>query len=154
MLGVAIVKWSLKGWRPRAFALEAQQMYIGMNQAIFSNQKNKLRDYCTDGMIAKISTETKMIKSLGSVKWTNKGEESRPRLIHLARAKAELPEGTQNLVQATVKVQVKQSLAIYQGNKLVGGDPNKVEAPIEFIVLEKWIDQPNDIWKIKGKIVP
>lgn len=32
---VAMLKWSLKGWKPRPFALEAQKMYIGMNQAIF-----------------------------------------------------------------------------------------------------------------------
>ena len=80
------------------------------------------------------------------------GEEARPQLVHIARAQAELPEGTQSLVQATVKVQVKQSLAIYQGDKLVGGDPNKIVSPVEFIVLEKWLDQPADTWKIKGKI--
>lgn len=30
-----MLKWNLKGWKPRPFALEAQEMYIGMNQAIF-----------------------------------------------------------------------------------------------------------------------
>ena len=94
------------------------------------------------------------MKTLGNVRWSNFGEESRPKVVHLARAQAELPDGTQNLVQATVKVQVKQSLAIYQGQKLIGGNPENIIAPVEYIVLEKWIDQPEDTWKIKGKVTP
>lgn len=94
------------------------------------------------------------MKKLGTIEWKSLGQEIRPRLVHVAKAQAEMPDGTQNLVQATVKVQVKQSLAIYQDGRLVGGDPEKVVAPVEYIVLERWLDQPNDYWKIKGKIAP
>jgi hypothetical protein len=90
---------------------------------------------------------------LGKIEWICHGEEKRPALVHVAQAQAQMPEGVQKIVQATVKVQLRQSLVIRdrKGN-IVGGDLEKIMSPVEYIVLERWLDNPSDTWKIKGKL--
>ncbi|KAJ3350517.1 39S ribosomal protein L45, mitochondrial [Kappamyces sp. JEL0680] len=130
-------------------------MYIRMNEAVFSEQADgQLSEVCTEGMIAQLRAETKSVRKLGQIKWTSHGQVSRPRVVHVAQAQAQLPEGLQKIAQAIVQIHLSQSLAIYQGTRLVGGDPDKIQAPVEYIVLEKWIERQDEDWKIKGKIVP
>lgn len=37
-------------------------------------------------------------------------------------------------------------------NKLIGGDPNKIHNILEYVVFQKTLSDPEDIWRIYGKI--
>lgn len=55
--------------------------------------------------------------------------------------------------QVTVRMFTKQSMAVYdKKNKLIGGDPNKIHNILEYVVFQKTISDPEDIWRIYGKI--
>ena len=103
--------------------------------------------------LQRLRSETKNVKKIGKVRWTFHGQAEQPRVVHVAQAQAQMPEGTEKLAQAIVQVHLNQSLAIYEGEKVIGGDPDKIHSPVEFIVLEKWLERDHDGWKIKGKVM-
>lgn len=37
-------------------------------------------------------------------------------------------------------------------NRLIGGDPNKIHNVLEYVVFQKTISDPEDIWRVYGKI--
>lgn len=37
-------------------------------------------------------------------------------------------------------------------NKLIGGDPNKIHNVLEYVVFQKTISDPEDIWRVYGKV--
>lgn len=37
-------------------------------------------------------------------------------------------------------------------NRVIGGDPNKIHNVLEYVVFQKTISDPEDIWRIYGKI--
>ncbi|KAJ3275034.1 39S ribosomal protein L45, mitochondrial [Terramyces sp. JEL0728] len=149
--GVAILKWKVKGWSPKSFALASQQKYISMNERFSKGDLDGLKELVTDGMFSKLNPEIKKAKAIGEYEWKYHGDTHRPRLIHVSQAKLPMPEGEVTIVQATVEIQIKQSVAIYRNGKVVGGDPSKILDPKEYVVFEKFIDSTDD-WKIKGKI--
>ncbi|KAH6582907.1 hypothetical protein BASA61_008319 [Batrachochytrium salamandrivorans] len=148
------VKSTIKGWTPRSFATEAENIYISMNRAYASGDRLELSKYVTNGLMTTLNPEMKAMKRLGTFVWSTHGTESRPRVLHLATAKVGTGDGELRLVQITVRVNVKQSMATYKGNTLVGGDPDNQMSVVEYIVLEKWLDGRwvSDPWKIAGKI--
>jgi predicted lipid-binding transport protein (Tim44 family) len=67
-------------------------------------------------------------------------------------AKMQTGDGELAVVQATVKVNIKQSLAVYKGGAIVSGDAEKATDVTEFIVLEKRLSDRDGEWKIAGRI--
>ncbi|KAH6562351.1 hypothetical protein BASA50_006564 [Batrachochytrium salamandrivorans] len=122
--------------------------------ATWSGDRLELSKYVTNGLMTTLNPEMKAMKRLGTFVWSTHGTESRPRVLHLATAKVGTGDGELRLVQITVRVNVKQSMATYKGNTLVGGDPDNQMSVVEYIVLEKWLDGRwvSDPWKIAGKI--
>jgi hypothetical protein len=76
----------------------------------FSGDVEKLKHFVTDGLLSKMNPEVKRNKLLGTMKWETHGFVTRPQLLHVAQAKAQVPGGEQKIVQATVKIQLKQVL--------------------------------------------
>eukprot|EP00842_Homolaphlyctis_polyrhiza_P001752 jgi/Hompol1/2578/HPOL_006083-RA len=150
------VRTAIKGWKPKAFGLEAERKYIEMNKAFAKCDRSELAMHVTDGMMAKLSPEMKSMQKLGDCVWESHGSVSRPKVVHLATAKVSMDTGEQRLTQITVRVEVKQSMAIYRDGKLIGGNPDDRKDVVEYIVLEKWLDgRWADIdWKIAGKVNP
>nr|KAJ3423125.1 39S ribosomal protein L45, mitochondrial [Polyrhizophydium stewartii] len=140
------VRTSVKGWKPRPFALEAERMYIEMNKAF---ARNELAKYVSDGMMAKLNPEIKSMQRMGTFEWKAHGSERRPRVLHLATAKVQLENQENRLTQVT-------SMAVYNNGTLVGGNPDEHKSIVEYIVLEKWLDGKwgEGGWKIAGKITP
>jgi hypothetical protein len=66
----------------------------------------------TDGKFAKMNSELKKIKEIGKMEWTCHGSASRPKLLQILVADAELPSGKSKVCQATVQVQLRQVLMI------------------------------------------
>ncbi|KAL2919667.1 hypothetical protein HK105_200581 [Polyrhizophydium stewartii] len=163
------VRTSVKGWKPRPFALEAERMYIEMNKAFARGDRNELAKYVSDGMMAvgpdarslpcpnkglnrdaqKLNPEIKSMQRMGTFEWKAHGSERRPRVLHLATAKVQLENQENRLTQVT-------SMAVYNNGTLVGGNPDEHKSIVEYIVLEKWLDGKwgEGGWKIAGKITP
>ncbi|KAI8923516.1 hypothetical protein BC831DRAFT_514174 [Entophlyctis helioformis] len=148
------VRTTVKGWKPGPFGLETQRMYIEMNKAFAKGDKNELSKYVSDGMLAKLNPEIKSMQRLGEYVWEAHGAATRPHVVHLATAKVALENGEQRLSQVTVRLDVKQSMAIYKNGKLIGGNPNEHKTIVEYVVMEKWLDGrwAETNWKIAGKI--
>jgi Tim44-like domain len=48
-----------------------------------------------------------------------------------------------------------QSMAVYdKKNRLVAGDPHKIQNVREYVVFQRALTDPEDVWKIYGKVAP
>ncbi|KAJ3054601.1 hypothetical protein HK097_001329 [Rhizophlyctis rosea] len=86
--------------------------------------------------------------------WQSHGRASPPQTVNLTAAKIMMDKTTDHeIVQVTVRVNLKQSVAIYKGGKLIGGNPNEPQDIEEFIVLEKWPTRDvYEDWKIAARL--
>jgi hypothetical protein len=73
-----------------------------------SGKSELLRTLVTDGKFAQMNSELKKIKEVGRMEWISHGSASRPKLLQILVAEAELPTGKSKVCQATVQVQVRQ----------------------------------------------
>ncbi|KAI9101215.1 hypothetical protein DFS34DRAFT_592101 [Phlyctochytrium arcticum] len=151
------VKRLITGWTPAAFAEEAQTLYADMNVAFAKGDKETLSDVVTDSLLAKLMTEMKQTQKLGRVQWKSHGVASPTKMVHMVVGKAQLERnGTEfSVAQATVRINMKQSVAIFdQRGRIVGGDPNVVKDIVEHVVLERWLDRPDvpHVWKIAARL--
>jgi hypothetical protein len=89
---------------------------------------------------------------MGTLKWNHHGRASEPKLLQVLIAKAEMPSGEQQICQATVQLQITQSAGLIRDGQVIGGDLKKLTSPVEWIVVERWIDDPTSTWRIKGKL--
>ncbi|KAJ3280749.1 39S ribosomal protein L45, mitochondrial [Borealophlyctis nickersoniae] len=151
-----LTKKAIKGWKYNMFAKEAEQKYILMNEAFAAGDKDLLKMVVTDPMFASMNAQLKNMTRKGQFVWQSHGSAEPPRSLNLTYAKALMEHNVEHkVVQITVRVNVKQSAAIYQGSKLVGGNPDDIKSIAEYIVLEKWLTRDvEDDWKIAGKINP
>ncbi|EGF78008.1 hypothetical protein BATDEDRAFT_91206 [Batrachochytrium dendrobatidis JAM81] len=150
------VKTTTKGWKPRAFAIEAEKLYIAMNKAYARGDRAELSNCVTDGMMSALSPEIKAMQRIGKFVWDSNGSDRRPQVVHLATAKVATETGDMRLSQITVRVNVRQSMATYKDDTLIAGNPDTYTSIVEHIVMEKWLDGKwaNRPWKIAGKIQP
>lgn len=48
-----------------------------------------------------------------------------------------------------------QSMAVYdKKNRLIAGDPHKIQNVREYVVFQRALTDPEDVWKIYGKVAP
>jgi hypothetical protein len=59
-------------------------------------------------MFMKLKADAKKLSTIGTLQWKSHGQEMPPRLVHAAQAKAQMQDGEQKIVQATVQVNVRQ----------------------------------------------
>ncbi|RKO85483.1 hypothetical protein BDK51DRAFT_50750 [Blyttiomyces helicus] len=105
-------------------------------------------------MMAKLNPDLKAATKLGKFVWKSHGSIQTPRAVHAVHVKTQIDHGgPEHLVaQVTVKISLRQSMAIFQGTKVIGGDPNKIIDVVEYIVLERWLTKEGQDWKIAGKL--
>lgn len=66
----------------------------------------------------KLKADQKQIAQIGSLKWKSHGQDTPPKLLHAAQAKAQMEQGEQKVVQATVQINLKQVIFL----NIVGGN--------------------------------
>ncbi|KAI8912323.1 hypothetical protein DFJ77DRAFT_511869 [Powellomyces hirtus] len=140
-----------------SFARNVQGIYIEMNEAFARGDRKALEELVTDTMLTKLNPDLKAASNLGRYEWKAHGELSRPRILTIAAAKVQMEKGGEEhkLVQITVEVNVKQSVALYdRKNALIGGNPNDIKNITEYIVVQRSIGKEGDErgWQIAGKI--
>lgn len=46
-------------------------------------------------------------------------------------------------------------MAVYdKKHRLIAGDPNKIQQIKEYVVFQRALTDPEDIWKVYGKVAP
>ncbi|KAI8904327.1 hypothetical protein EDD86DRAFT_278100 [Gorgonomyces haynaldii] len=135
------IKKVIPGWKPKTFAQEAEELYVKMNSLFANRKKDELKNLVTEGMWGELNPQMKSLQK--DVKWLSYGHVERPRAMHFALAKVQTERGEEEIVQATVKIQLKQGLEL--------GEQKNVQTIEEYVVFEKWLDRSNG-WKIAGKI--
>ncbi|KAI9596694.1 hypothetical protein BDF19DRAFT_438336 [Syncephalis fuscata] len=125
------LRMSLDGWKPKPFAMEAQEMYEWMNNAFARGAREELREICTENMFSRLKNDMK--NRVGTYKWTLHGQVEPPRVV---TARYGQMATKLFLAQVTVRIHTKQSMAVY--NKKVF---QRVVGPGE-----------RNGWKIYGKV--
>ncbi|CEG75465.1 hypothetical protein RMATCC62417_10501 [Rhizopus microsporus] len=155
LLSVGLIKRKslYDNWNSSRFLTEALETYKDMNDAFARGDREVLEEVCLDSMFSNLKNQ---IKGRSNVRWEWKyhGEVEAPKIVCI---RCISPTGFSKhgfaIGQVTVKMFTKQSMAVYdKKNKLVGGDPNKVHNILEYIVFQKTISNPEDIWRVYGKV--
>ncbi|KAI7883478.1 hypothetical protein K492DRAFT_205438 [Lichtheimia hyalospora FSU 10163] len=155
MLSVGLIKYKsqYEKWNSRKFLEVAEETYKDMNDAFARGDREVLEETCLDSMY---STLKNQIKNRGSARWEWRyhGEVEAPKIVCVrCVGTTGLSKHGFAVAQATLRMYTKQSMAVYdKKNRLVGGDPNKVHNILEYVVFQKTISDPEDMWRVYGKI--
>ncbi|KAG2226093.1 hypothetical protein INT45_011710 [Circinella minor] len=155
LLSVGLIKYKsqYEKWDSRKFVEVAEETYKDMNDAFSRGDRQVLEEVCLDAMY---STLKNQIKNRGNSRWEWKyhGEVEQPKIVCVrCVGTTGLSKHGFSVAQATLRMNTKQSMAVYdKKNRLIGGDPNKIHNVLEYVVFQKTISDPEDIWRVYGKI--
>ncbi|KAI8822618.1 uncharacterized protein EV422DRAFT_524742 [Fimicolochytrium jonesii] len=157
----------VSGHKAKDLATLAEQKYILMNEAFASGDEIELSKLVEESMLATLRKEIKAAKEIGGYRtWKAHGNFGKPKTLRIYILQADLGQGRiREIVQATVRVSVKQSIVWndHRGNR-ISGDPNAVNDRItEYIVLQRTLPTADEVqvtgkqsktqgWKIAGKV--
>ncbi|KAL0079887.1 hypothetical protein J3Q64DRAFT_1680207 [Phycomyces blakesleeanus] len=157
LLSVGLIKYKSQfdKWNSAQFLAVAEETYKDMNDAFARGDRTVLEEVCLDSMYSNLKNQ---LKQRGNARWEWKyhGDAEAPKIVCVRCV------GTTGMSkhgfavgQVTVKMVTKQSMAVFdKKNRLIGGDPEKIHTVQEYIVFQKTISDPEDIWRIYGKIAP
>ncbi|KAI8140280.1 hypothetical protein BJV82DRAFT_520395 [Fennellomyces sp. T-0311] len=155
LLSVGLIKYKsqYEKWDSRKFLEVAEETYKDMNDAFARGDRQILEEVCLDSMY---STMKNQIKNRGNARWEWRyhGEVEQPRIVCVrCVGTTGLSKHGFSVAQATLRMYTKQSMAVYdKKNRLIGGDPNKIHNVLEYVVFQKTISDPEDIWRVYGKL--
>ncbi|KAJ3043293.1 39S ribosomal protein L45, mitochondrial [Rhizophlyctis rosea] len=147
------IRKAIKGWKAAKFAPLAEEKYIEFNQAYARADREMLRELVTDGMYATLGRELKHLSGV-NMDWQSHGRVKPPATVNITSAKVMMDKDTEHkIAQVTVRVNLKQTVAVYKDGKLIGGDPKNPQDIEEYIVMEKWLTRdPFEEWKIAARL--
>ncbi|KAI9258993.1 hypothetical protein BDA99DRAFT_606192 [Phascolomyces articulosus] len=155
LLSVGLIKYKsqYEKWDSRKFLEVAEETYKDMNDAFARGDRQMLEEVCLDAMY---STLKNQIKGRGHARWEWRyhGEVEQPKIVCVrCVGTTGLSKHGFSVAQATLRMYTKQSMAVYdKKNRLIGGDPNKIHNVLEYVVFQKTISDPEDIWRVYGKV--
>ncbi|KAJ3184361.1 39S ribosomal protein L45, mitochondrial [Gaertneriomyces sp. JEL0708] len=159
LLAVYQLRKAPGGFKTKDFKEEAQQLYIEMNKAFARCDRLALSELVTDTFLGQLNTSLKGLSRHTQV-WKPYPSPP-PKVVTIVSAKVQTDATGEGLriVQATVRIPMRQSLALYDSKgKLVAGSEEEIKELVEYVVFEKWLDEgpmsggPN--WKVAGKVKP
>ncbi|ORY99012.1 hypothetical protein BCR43DRAFT_488569 [Syncephalastrum racemosum] len=126
-----------------------------MNVAFARGDRGLLEEVCLDSMYSNLKNQIKN-RSNARWEWHYHGEVEAPRIVCVrCMGTSGVSKHGFSVGQVTVRMFTKQSMAVFdKKNRLIGGDPNKVHNVLEYVVFQKTISDPEDIWRVYGKIAP
>ncbi|KAI9481383.1 MAG: hypothetical protein EXX96DRAFT_566502 [Benjaminiella poitrasii] len=155
LLSVGLIKYKslYEKWNSRKFLAEAIETYKDMNDAFARGDRSILEEVCLDSMYSNMKNQ---IKNRNNARWEWKyhGDVEQPKIVCVrCLGSTGISKHGFAIGQVTVKMFTKQSMAVYdKKNRVVGGDPNKIHNVLEYVVFQKTISDPEDIWRIYGKV--
>ncbi|KAI9279804.1 hypothetical protein BY458DRAFT_470557 [Sporodiniella umbellata] len=154
-VGILKRKSQFDKWNSQKFLAEAGETYKDMNDAFARGDRDILEEVCLDAMYSNLKNQ---MKSRNNVRWEWKyhGDVESPRIVCLrCISTTGLSKHGFAIAQVTVRMFTKQSMAVFdKRNRVVGGDPNKIHNVLEHVVFQKTVSDPEDIWRVFGKIAP
>ncbi|KAI7866508.1 hypothetical protein BDF14DRAFT_1811753 [Spinellus fusiger] len=157
LLSVGLIKYKsqYEKWNSAKFLGIAEETYKDMNDAFARGDRTLLEEVCLDAMYSNLKNQ---LRQRGAVRWEWKyhGNASPSRIVCVrCMGTSGISRHGFSVGQVTVKMTTQQSMAVYdKKNRLVGGDPQQIHTVVEYIVFQKTISDPEDIWRIYGKIAP
>ncbi|KAI7899796.1 uncharacterized protein BX663DRAFT_519540 [Cokeromyces recurvatus] len=155
LLSVGLIKHKslYEKWNSRKFLSEAIETYKDMNDAFARGDRAILEEVCLDSMYSNLKNQLKH-RNNAHWEWRYHGDVEQPKIVCVrCLGTTGLSKHGFSIGQVTVKMFTKQSMAVYdKKNKLIGGDPNKIHNVLEYVIFQKTISDPEDIWRIYGKI--
>lgn len=137
VLSIGLTRKKDPSFKPVPFAVEAQRIFIAVNEALTKGDKVLLRTFVTDDAFL-------LLTKVRPVTWKFLGELERPRIVHAHTYAMESKANT--WTQITVRLHTKQSLSYTS-------EPGKIKEVLDFVVLERQISNSlNSSWKICGKV--
>ncbi|KAI9296260.1 hypothetical protein K502DRAFT_302625 [Neoconidiobolus thromboides FSU 785] len=147
LFGVGLVKMSVKGWKPKVFAEEAELLYKAMNEAYAKGDLETLQVISTPTYFQKMKSEIK--GRTGRFEWNLEKRIEDPRVISVRVGR--IADGL-TLSQVVVKISNQQSLSAFdKRGKKVGSQEQNVE---EYVVFQRMISSPDSNWQLYGKVIP
>ncbi|ORX53675.1 Tim44-domain-containing protein, partial [Hesseltinella vesiculosa] len=155
MLSVGLIKYKsqYEKWNSGKFLTEAEEAYKDMNDAFARGDRSLLEEVCLDAMYTNMKNQMKTRKDMRWA-WGYHGEVETPRIVCVrCLGTGGISKQGFSVGQVTVRMHTKQTMAVYdKKNRLVGGDPNTIHNVLEYVVFQKTISDPEDIWRVYGKI--
>ncbi|KAK4514956.1 uncharacterized protein ATC70_002563 [Mucor velutinosus] len=155
LLSVGLIKYKsqYEKWNSRKFLAEAEEAYKDMNDAFARGDRAILEEVCLDAMYSSLKNQ---LKTRNNVRWEWRyhGDVEQPKIV-CVRCVGTTGVSKHGFAvgQVTVRMFTKQSMAVFdKKNKLIGGDPNKIHNVLEYVVFQKTISDPEDIWRVYGKV--
>ncbi|KAJ9049474.1 hypothetical protein DSO57_1024051 [Entomophthora muscae] len=148
LFGIGMIKLSLKGWKPRVFVEEAEELYKRMNTAYASGDIETLQQICLPSFYQKMKGEIKERK--GKFLWEHIETIEPSRLI---TARSGRLADSLTLSQVVVCLNTRQRVTSFDSRG------SKIREPItqdvrEYYVFQRMISQKKSSWQVYGKISP
>ncbi|KAL1915394.1 uncharacterized protein VTP21DRAFT_6852 [Calcarisporiella thermophila] len=144
-------KMEFEKWNPREFTNFAERAYGAMNEAFAKGDKKLLEEICADSMYATLKNSIKH-RPAGTYVWKLHDNIEPPRIVSVRCLAEGYGRGGFSLGQVIVRLHTKQSMAVYDKRRLIGGDPNAPKELLEYIVFQRVISDPESTWRIYGKV--
>ncbi|KAI8076839.1 uncharacterized protein BX664DRAFT_287683 [Halteromyces radiatus] len=155
LLSVGLIKYKsqYEKWNSGKFLSIAEETYKDMNDSFARGDREILEEVCLDAMYSSLKNQLKH-RNNARWEWKYHGEVETPRIVCVrCVGTSGVSKSGFSVGQVTVRMYTKQSMAVYdKKNRLVGGDPNQIHNVLEYVVFQKTISDPEDIWRVYGKI--
>ncbi|CAG8627625.1 2290_t:CDS:2 [Paraglomus brasilianum] len=142
-----------KQWKATLFKIEAVEIYKEMNRLFAEGNVKELKRICHEHMLQRLKSQLKS-RSPGRYIWKFGGMVEKPRFVNV-RAFQVMSSDEYVLNQVIIRIHSKQSLVVYDSsNNLRGGDPNKFQNVLEYVVFQRRLWEPDEGWVVYGYYVP
>ena len=147
---IGIIKRSVKPFKVRDFAKEAEQKFIDVNTCLTNGDKTGLLERTT--LTAYYGFVKQFFDAKRTFHWRFVSSIERPRVVHAAISSIEVKENL--FAQVVVRLNINQILAVEDRNgRLISGKTTPREL-LEYVVLERHLADEHGTWKICGKLYP
>ncbi|CAH3172982.1 unnamed protein product [Porites lobata] len=145
------VRKHCKPFKLKEFANEAQEIYIDVNKAVISKDKQKLQDNATSSVY--LSLRNLYFSPDKNLHWRYVSTVTRPKVVHVRANPVETK--TNLFAQITVRIHSKQVMAIKDkhGRHIKGSD-KEVREVVDYVVFERHLTNKYGKWRVCGKLFP
>ncbi|XP_028399405.1 39S ribosomal protein L45, mitochondrial-like [Dendronephthya gigantea] len=148
---IGIIKRSVKPFKVREFAKEAENTFIDVNTCLANGDKTGLQEKTS--LTAYYGFVKEFFDAKKKFHWHFVSSVERPRIVHAAVSSLEVKENL--FAQVVVRLNIDQISAVEDRNgRIITGDKNKPREILEFVVLERHLANEHGSWKICGKLYP
>lgn len=143
------VRKHCKPFKLKEFAEQAQDIYINVNNALISKDKQKLQDLATSSVY--LSLRKEYFSPDKNIHWRYVSTVTRPKVVHVRASPVE--DKSNIFAQITVRIHSKQVFAIKDKyGRHVQGSDKQVKEVVDYVVFERHLSNKYGKWRVCGKL--